>query len=115
MAVAFSGKPWKIEAIFHVGLKKRQVEGMLTVVVAIAFVCFFPRSTERPISILGVRYFTEHESRILTARVQRDDPTKVHEHVHVKKEEFKATVSSLSSFHLSKITQESYLQPRLSM
>ncbi|KAK0388596.1 hypothetical protein NLU13_4839 [Sarocladium strictum] len=67
------------------------VEGMLTVVVAIAFVCFFPRSTERPISILGVRYFTEHESRILTARVQRDDPTKVHEHVHVKKEEFKAT------------------------
>jgi hypothetical protein len=67
---------------------------MLTILVAIAFVAFFPRSTERPISLLGVRYFSENEAKILTARVLRDDPSKIHKHVNVTKEEFKATVRS---------------------
>ncbi|KAL2206535.1 alternative sulfate transporter [Sarocladium strictum] len=70
------------------------IEGMLTILVAIAFVAFFPRSTERPISLLGVRYFSENEAKILTARVLRDDPSKIHTHVNVKKEEFKATFTN---------------------
>ncbi|KAH8172467.1 major facilitator superfamily protein [Sarocladium implicatum] len=70
------------------------IEGILTLVVAAAFVALFPRSTKRPTSLLGVRYFTENESKILTARVLRDDPSKAHKHVHVKKEEFKATFSN---------------------
>lgn len=73
-----------------------QIEGMLTLVVAVAFILFFPRSTANPVSLVGLRYFNEHEAQILTARVLRDDPTKVQARTNVSREELKAAVSQES-------------------
>lgn len=65
---------------------------MFTVTVGASFLAFFPESTSNPVSLLKVRYFSEHEAHILTARVMRDDKTKLHAKAHVSWAEFKATV-----------------------
>lgn len=70
-----------------------QVEGLLTVVVAALFLALFPRSSRRPVSLLGVTLFNEREARILTARVVRDDHTKIQAKQHVSRDEFKSAVS----------------------
>lgn len=70
--------------------------------VAACFIIVFPRSTDRPVSLFGLRYFDQREAQILTQRVLRDDPTKIHAKPHVSREEFKAAVSS----HCQRGTQE---------
>ncbi|KAI8665924.1 MFS domain-containing protein [Fusarium keratoplasticum] len=70
------------------------IEGMLTLVVAVAFILFFPRSTAKPVSLVGLRYFNEHEAKILTARVLRDDSTKVQARTNVSREELKAALTN---------------------
>lgn len=65
---------------------------MLTVVIAALFVSFFPRSTDTPRSLLGFRYFSDTEAKILNVRVLRDEPSKVHAHVNVKPSEMKDAV-----------------------
>lgn len=57
------------------------------------FIAFFPVSTAKPVSLLGIRYFTERESQILQQRVLRDDPTKFQPRKNVSWGEVKATVS----------------------
>lgn len=91
--MAVLGKPPEDLEIASKILMREQIEGILTLLVAAAFIAFFPRSTERPVSLLGIRYFSESQAMILNARVVRDDPSKVHAHVHVKKSEMKDAVS----------------------
>ena len=65
---------------------------MFTVLVGVLFIAFFPLSSANPVSILGIRYFTERESQILQQRVLRDDPTKGQPRQNVTWGEIKATV-----------------------
>lgn len=58
------------------------------------FIALFPRSTSNPVSLLGFRYFTEREAQILTARVLRDDPSKVHAKTHVSRGELKDALTN---------------------
>lgn len=58
------------------------------------FIALFPRSPSNPVSLLGFNYFTEREAQILTARVVRDDPSKVHAKTHVSRGELKDAVSA---------------------
>lgn len=44
-----------------------------------------------------MRYFSDSEAKILNARVLRDDPSKIHAHVNVKKSEMKDAVRLLLS------------------
>lgn len=68
---------------------------MFTVLVGVLFLTLFPKSTTEPVSLMGFRYFTEHESQILSSRVARDDPSKLHAKSHVSWAEFKATVRKI--------------------
>ena len=72
------------------------IEGMMTLFLAIAFIAFFPRGTHRPVSLMGLRYFSERESQVLTARVLRDDPSKQQVRQHISREEFMAAVRVFS-------------------
>lgn len=74
-------------------LIRTQIEGLITVVIAIAFMTFFPSSTSRPSSVLRLRYFSERDAQIMTARVLRDDPSKSHTKTHVSREELMTAVS----------------------
>ncbi len=69
---------------------------MFTVLVGVLFIAFFPLSSANPVSILGIRYFTERESQILQQRVLRDDPTKGQPRQNVTWGEIKATVGPLN-------------------
>jgi hypothetical protein len=69
-----------------------QIEGIFTILVGILFICLFPLSAENPVSILGLRYFSEREAQILQQRVLRDDPTKAQKRKNVSWDEIKATV-----------------------
>ncbi|KAL6365580.1 hypothetical protein LRP88_01580 [Fusarium phalaenopsidis] len=80
-------------------LRMRGIGGLsgwqwLFLVVAVAFILFFPRSTANPVSLVGLRYFNEHEAQILTARVLRDDPTKVQARTNVSREELTAALTN---------------------
>lgn len=66
---------------------------MFTVLVGILFLCFAPKSPYNPVSNLGLRYFNDREIQILSKRVLLDDPSKVHTHVNISREEFKSVVS----------------------
>lgn len=79
----------------------QQIEGIFTVLVGCLFLVFFPQSTGKPVSLMGFRYFDERESHILTTRVVRDDPTKLHTKAHVSWKEFKDCVSGYAC--LSKV------------
>ncbi|CAG9977195.1 unnamed protein product [Clonostachys byssicola] len=70
------------------------LEGMLTIVIAVLFITLFPRSTSNPVSLAGLRHFTEEEAHIITQRVLLDDPTKKHAHTHVSREELKAVFTN---------------------
>ncbi|KAH6693765.1 alternative sulfate transporter [Plectosphaerella plurivora] len=70
------------------------LEGMFTILVAIAFIAFFPQSTVNPVSLLGRRYFDDHEIQILTTRVFRDDPSKINVRTHVSRNELKAALTN---------------------
>lgn len=66
---------------------------MFTVIVGIIFLSLFPDSVVNPVSLLGIRAFTERESYILTQRVLRDDPSKAYIKPHVTGTEIKNVVS----------------------
>ncbi|CAI6043051.1 unnamed protein product [Clonostachys chloroleuca] len=70
------------------------LEGMLTIVIAVLFITLFPRSTSNPVSLAGLRHFTEEEAHIITQRVLLDDPTKKHAHTHVSREELRAVFTN---------------------
>ncbi|KAM0331510.1 hypothetical protein ACHAQA_003187 [Verticillium albo-atrum] len=52
------------------------VEGLLTVVAGLFFFALFPGTPSNPVSLLGVRFFTDREITILRDRVIIDDPNK---------------------------------------
>ena len=58
----------------------------------ILFIALFPLSSANPVSLLGIRYFSERESQILQQRVLRDDPTKFQARRNVSLAEVKAAV-----------------------
>ncbi|KAK3905782.1 hypothetical protein C8A05DRAFT_30412 [Staphylotrichum tortipilum] len=70
------------------------LEGLFTILVGIAFIAFFPLSTGKPVSILGIRYFSEREAQILQQRVLRDDPTKFQPRRNVTWGEIKDTLTN---------------------
>ncbi|KAL2157990.1 hypothetical protein VTH06DRAFT_4799 [Thermothelomyces fergusii] len=70
------------------------IEGMFTVLVGALFVALFPRSPGNPVSIFGIRYFSEREAHILGQRVLRDDPTKIQPRQNVSWAEVKATFTN---------------------
>ncbi|KEZ40897.1 hypothetical protein SAPIO_CDS7896 [Scedosporium apiospermum] len=72
------------------------LEGVFTILIGIAFILAVPFSTAKPVSVLGFRYFTESESRILTERVLRDDPSKAQLGRNVSWKELKAVVGNWS-------------------
>lgn len=76
---------------------RKQIEGIFTVLVGVAFLLTFPESTSNPVSRLKYRYFNERETQILTLRILRDDPSKAHASKNVKWVELKAAVSSSSA------------------
>ncbi|EQB56921.1 putative transporter [Colletotrichum gloeosporioides] len=54
------------------------LEGIFTVLVGICFLVFFPNQVSNPVSLAGLRYFSEREAEILYKRVMLDDPSKAH-------------------------------------
>ncbi|KAK6207606.1 alternative sulfate transporter [Colletotrichum tabaci] len=54
------------------------LEGIFTVLVGIAFFLCFPNQVNNPVSLTGIRYFTEREAEILYKRIMIDDPSKAH-------------------------------------
>jgi len=52
------------------------LEGLLTIVAGVVFVVLFPGTPSNPVSLAGVRLFTEREQLILRERVFLDDPNK---------------------------------------
>ncbi|KJR89056.1 transporter [Sporothrix schenckii 1099-18] len=70
------------------------IEGMITVAIGILFITFFPKSPSNPVSILGIRYFNEREVHILSRRVLLDDPSKIHTHTHISKQEIKNALTN---------------------
>ncbi|KAF4121859.1 Major Facilitator Superfamily [Geosmithia morbida] len=53
-----------------------KIEGLFTILVGIVFTLFFPKSTADPRCLVGISYFDERESRILTQRITLDDASK---------------------------------------
>ncbi|KAL2132613.1 hypothetical protein VTI74DRAFT_3603 [Chaetomium olivicolor] len=70
------------------------LEGIFTILVGFLFIALFPLSSGKPVSILGIRYFSEREAQILQQRVLRDDPTKFQPHRNVSWAEIKATFTN---------------------
>ncbi|CAK7221697.1 hypothetical protein SEUCBS140593_004654 [Sporothrix eucalyptigena] len=70
------------------------IEGMFTVVVGILFISLFPKSPANPVSILGFRYFSDREIHVLSRRVLLDDPSKIHTHTHISKQELKNALTN---------------------
>jgi len=79
------------------------LEGLFTILCGFIFLFLFPRSTARPVSLAGVRFFSERESQILTQRVLRDDPSKFQPHKNVSLAEVKATVRCPRSQNLRRV------------
>lgn len=53
------------------------LEGLMTIVAGILFLCLFPGTPSNPVSLIGVHFFTEREQMILHKRILVDDPSKV--------------------------------------
>ncbi|KAK4152520.1 hypothetical protein C8A00DRAFT_34764 [Chaetomidium leptoderma] len=70
------------------------LEGLFTLLVGILFIALFPLSSAKPVSLLGIRYFSEREAQILQHRVLRDDPTKFQPRRNVSWGEVKATFTN---------------------
>ncbi|KAH8898031.1 alternative sulfate transporter [Thozetella sp. PMI_491] len=60
------------------------LEGIFTVLAGVVFACLFPGSPDAPVSIIGVKYFSEAEQEILRMRIIRDDPTKEIRDPHIR-------------------------------
>ncbi|CRK17857.1 putative transporter like protein [Verticillium longisporum] len=52
------------------------LEGLLTLVAGFCFFALFPGAPSNPVSLLGVRFFTDREITILRDRIIIDDPNK---------------------------------------
>ncbi|AEO70550.1 uncharacterized protein THITE_2122161 [Thermothielavioides terrestris NRRL 8126] len=70
------------------------VPGLFTILVGVIFIAFFPLSPANPVSLLGIRYFSEQEAHILQQRVLRDDPSKFQPRRSVSWAEIKATFTN---------------------
>ncbi|KAL2165666.1 hypothetical protein VTG60DRAFT_4049 [Thermothelomyces hinnuleus] len=70
------------------------IEGLFTVLVGALFIALFPPSPGNPVSLLGIRYFSEREVQILQQRVLRDDMTKIQPRQNVSWDEVKATFTN---------------------
>lgn len=70
-----------------------KIEGSYTVATAVYFMVAFPKSPDTPVSLAGIRWFTEKEAHILQSRVFLDDPAKAQGRRHVSWAELKRTVS----------------------
>lgn len=75
----------------------------MTLLIAVLFILLFPQSPKRPVSLAGLRYFSQRESEILAARVLQDDPTKAEARPSVSREELKAAVRYSSSDNICEI------------
>lgn len=73
-------------------LTSPKIEGSYTVATAIYFMVSFPKSPDSPVSLTGIRWFTEKEAHILQNRVFLDDPAKAQGRRHVSWAELKRTV-----------------------
>jgi len=69
-----------------------QLEGLFTILVGVIFTFLFPRSPGNPVSLAGIRYFSERESQILVRRILLDDPTKSHAQKNITRQEIVRTV-----------------------
>lgn len=70
-----------------------KIEGIFTILVGIAFLTIFPTSISKPVSLVGIRFFSERESHILTRRILADDPSKAEVKTYVSWQEVKNVVS----------------------
>ncbi|EWZ02473.1 hypothetical protein FOCG_07013 [Fusarium oxysporum f. sp. radicis-lycopersici 26381] len=70
------------------------LEGIFTILVGILFILFFPDSPFNPVSLFKFGVFTEREREILTKRILKDDPSKIHAKPNVTKEEFRNVMTN---------------------
>ncbi|GJC81172.1 putative uncharacterized transporter YOL163W [Colletotrichum liriopes] len=77
------------------------LEGIFTVLVGIAFFVCFPDQVSNPVSLMGVRYFTEREAEILYKRVMIDDPSKAHAKRSVSWPELRSAVHPVNGAWVS--------------
>ncbi|RKL13130.1 hypothetical protein BFJ68_g7515 [Fusarium oxysporum] len=68
--------------------------GIFTILVGILFILFFPDSPFNPVSLFKFGVFTEREREILTKRILKDDPSKIHAKPNVTKEEFRNVMTN---------------------
>ncbi|KAK4041457.1 hypothetical protein C8A01DRAFT_14796 [Parachaetomium inaequale] len=74
------------------------LEGLFTILVGTLFIALFPLSSSNPVSLLGIRYFSEREAQILQQRILRDDPTKFQARRNISLAEVKATFTNWRLF-----------------
>ncbi|KAF5625865.1 nicotinamide mononucleotide permease [Fusarium tjaetaba] len=70
------------------------LEGIFTILVGILFILFFPDSPFNPVSLFKFGVFTEREKEILTKRILKDDPSKIHAKPNVTQEEFRNVMTN---------------------
>ncbi|CAG9984587.1 unnamed protein product [Clonostachys byssicola] len=70
------------------------IEGIFTILVGIAFLTIFPTSVSKPVSLVGIRFFSERESYILSRRILADDPSKAELKTHVSWQEVKNVLTN---------------------
>ncbi|CAK7236665.1 hypothetical protein SCUCBS95973_009685 [Sporothrix curviconia] len=70
------------------------IEGMFTLAIGFLFITLFPKNPSNPTSILGLRYFNDREIHILSRRVLLDDPSKIHTHTHITRQEIKNALTN---------------------
>lgn len=70
----------------------QQLEGVWTVILGIGFVCLFPGTPSRPVTLIGLRYFNDREVLILQQRILREDS---HKHALTKRIEMKVVYKAV--------------------
>lgn len=84
------------------------IEGLLTIIISFIFMAFFPHSPGRPVPFLGIKYFNERETQMITLRVLADDPSKARKGSNITRAELKAAVSAVTLLtSVSKVSNES--------
>ncbi|KAF3769457.1 putative MFS transporter [Cryphonectria parasitica EP155] len=74
------------------------IEGVWTLATGVYFAIIFPKSPDHPVSLLGIRWFSEHDSHIMTRRVLIDDPAKAQGRLHVSWHEIRRTITNWRLF-----------------
>lgn len=92
--MAFLGEEHRVRCT-RVDTNREQLEGIFTVLVGICFLVFFPNQVSNPVSLAGLRYFSEREAEILYKRVMLDDPSKAHPKKSVSWPELREAVCSI--------------------